>query len=100
MVGNKRQTEMTIFCSETFQQQYKSLLQEYAAIDYEALKRYKIYLDTVILNMPTKLSKFKPSLEFDDADIYELEHQGHTIPFYKDDENSNILLLGIFKKEN
>ena len=91
---------MTILCSQTFQEQYKALLQEYAAIDYEAVKRYKMYLDTVILNMPTKLAKFKQSTLFDDENIYELEHQGHIIPFYKDEKEATILLLGLFKKEN
>lgn len=92
------QPKMTILCSQTFQEQYKALLKEYSEIDYEAVKRYKVYLDTVILNMPTKLAKFKQSLYFEDENIKDLEHQGHIIPFYIDKENGNILLLGIFKK--
>ena len=90
---------MKILCSQTFQQQYKALLQEYSEIDYEALKRYKVYLDAVILNMPTKLKKFKKSIYFEDEKIKDLEHQGHIIPFYLDEENEAVLLLGIFKKE-
>ncbi|MEO1937587.1 MAG: hypothetical protein ABGW85_03020 [Sulfurimonas sp.] len=90
---------MKILCSDTFTQQYKALLEEYSQIDYEAIKRYKVYLDTVILNMPTKLAKFKNSSFFDDESIYDLEHQGHIIPFYKDEKNQTILLLGLFKKQ-
>jgi len=99
MVTRDRHSKMKIVCSPTFQNQYKALLQEYAAIDYDATKRYKIYLDTVILNMPTKLKKFKQSVFFEeDKNIKDLEHQGHIIPFYIDEENQTILLLGIFKK--
>jgi len=87
-----------ILCSKSFEAQYKSLLQEYSQIDYEASKRYKIYLDTVILNMPTKLKKFPTSPRFEDEKIKELEHQGHILPFYIDEESETILLLGIFKK--
>jgi len=89
---------MKILCSTTFQEQYQALLKEYSEIDYEAVKRYKVYLDTVILNMPTKLAKFKKSLYFEDENIKDLEHQGHIIPFYIDEKNGNILLIGIFKK--
>jgi hypothetical protein len=91
---------MKIVCTDVFKEQYKSLLSEYAKIDFEAVKRYKVYLDTVLLNMPTKLQKFPKSHYFEEKAIFDLEHQGHIIPFYFDEKNSTILLLGLFKKEN
>jgi len=89
---------MQIVCTENFEKQLKDVFSEYAAIDYEALKRYKIYLDTVILNMPTKIEKFKKSIYFDDDKIKDLEHQGHIIPFYIDEENETYVLLGFVKQ--
>jgi hypothetical protein len=89
---------MQILCSENFEIQLKQLLEEYAQEDFSATKNYKIYLDTIILNMPTKVQKFKKSLYFDDDNIKDIEHQGHIIPFYIDEETGNYLLLGIVKK--
>jgi hypothetical protein len=88
---------MKILCSQSFKEQYQDLLKEYAQIDLEATKKYKIYLDTVILNMPTKLKKFKDSTYFNDSNIKEIEHQGHIIPFYINEADEECLLLGIVK---
>jgi hypothetical protein len=89
---------MKIVCTESFEKQYKALLAEYAQEDFQATKAYKLYLDTVILNMPTKIQKFKNSIYFDDENIKDIEHQGHLIPFYIDDKTDNYILLGIVKK--
>ena len=89
---------MNILCTETFEEQLKALLKEYAAEDFAACKNYKMYLDTVILNMPTKVKKFKKSIYFDDENIKDIEHQGHIIPFYIDEETDSYLIIGIVKK--
>ena len=89
---------MNILCTETFEKQLKALLEEYAAEDFSATKNYKMYLDTVILNMPTKVKKFKKSIYFDDENIKDIEHQGHIIPFYIDEETDSYLIIGIVQK--
>ena len=73
---------MQILASDAFTQQLKAILQEYANEDFEATKSYKIYLDTVLINIPTKAQKYKRSLYFDDDNIRDVEHQGLVIPFY------------------
>jgi len=89
---------MQILCTETFEKQLKLLLNEYAKEDFEATKNYKMYLDTIILNMPTKIQKFNKSIYFDDENIKDIENRGHVIPFYIDKENGNYILLGVAKK--
>jgi hypothetical protein len=89
---------MQILCTENFEKQLKALLNEYAQEDLTATKNYKMYLDTIILNMPTKVQKFKKSIYFDDDNIKDIEHQGHIIPFYIDKKNDLYLILGIVKK--
>jgi hypothetical protein len=89
---------MQILCTKNFEEQYKALLEEYAQEDFKATKAYKIYLDTVLLNMPTKVQKFKKSIYFNDDNIRDIEHQGHIIPFYIDDETDTYVILGIVKK--
>jgi hypothetical protein len=89
---------VNILCTETFEKQLKALLEEYAAEDFSAAKNYKMYLDTVILNMPTKVKKFKKSIYFDDENIKDIEHQGHIIPFYIDEQTDTYLIMGIVRK--
>ncbi len=87
-----------ILCTQTFEEQLKALLSEFVTEDFAACKNFKMYLDTIILNMPTKVQKFKKSLYFDDENIKDIEHQGLVIPFYIDEENDSYLILGIVKK--
>jgi len=89
---------MQILASDAFTQQLKAILQEYANEDFEATKSYKIYLDTVLINIPTKAQKYKRSLYFDDDNIRDVEHQGLVIPFYMDETTHTYILLGAVKK--
>lgn len=89
---------VNIFCTDIFTKQLKNLLQEFVEEDFQATKKFKMYLDTVLINMPTKAQKYKKSVYFDDENIKDIEHQGLVIPFYDDKENDTYLLLGIIKK--
>ncbi len=89
---------MKILCTQTFEQQLKALLLEFVTEDFAACKNFKMYLDVIILNMPTKIQKFKKSLYFDDENIRDIEHQGLVIPFYIDEIKDTYLILGIVKK--
>jgi len=89
---------MKILCAPTFEKQLESLLGDFTQEDLPAIKNFKMYLDTVILNMPTKVQKFKKSIYFDDENIKDIEHQGLVIPFFIDEETGDYLILGIVKK--
>ena len=88
---------MQIFCTKLYQTQLRSLLEEFPQEQLEAAKSFKLYLDTVIINIPTKVQKFKQSSLFDDENIKELEHKGLRIPFYYEKESETYLILGIIK---
>jgi len=89
---------MKILCTPTFEKQLELLLGDYTVADIPAIKNFKMYLDTIILNMPTKVKKFKKSIYFDNENIKDIEHQGLIIPFYIDEETGDYLILGIVKK--
>ena len=91
---------MKILCSKLYQEQLKSILEPYLQSDPKGIKDFKLYLDTVILNMPSKVQKYKQSIYFDDEDIRDIEHQGYTIPFVYDEVNDTYLILGITEKSN
>lgn len=89
---------MNIFCSHLYENQLKSILEKYSQKDIEATKKFKLYLDTIIINMPTKAKKYKKSIYFDNEDIKDIEHEELTIVFYVDNLNDNYLILGIIEK--
>lgn len=86
---------MKILCSELYQEQLKAIVKPYLKSDLKGIKDFKLYLDTVILNMPSKAKKYKQSVYFDDENIRDIEHQGYTVPFYMDEENDIYVILGI-----
>lgn len=89
---------MKILCTSVFEEQLKSILETFASEDFAATKSFKIYLDTVIINIPTKAQKYKKSIYFDNDNIRDVEHQGFRIPFLFDEENDIYLILGIIEK--
>jgi len=89
---------MKILCTQTYQEQLKEILSQLAQEDYNATKQFKIYLDTIIINMPTKAQKYKESIFFKNEKIRDIDHQGFLIPFYMDEESQTYLLLGMIKK--
>jgi hypothetical protein len=89
--------KMKIVNSPLYEEQLKSILKELFATDTQAVKSFKMYLDTIILNMPTKMAKYKKSVYFDNENIKDIEHQGLKIPFYYDSENDTYVVLGIIK---
>ena len=89
---------MNIIYSELYEKQLKEILDFILKEDFQAAKSFKLYLDTLILNMPTKVKKYKSSLFFDDENIKDLECQGYIIPFLVDEKNDVFVVLGIVKK--
>lgn len=86
---------MKIVSSPLFRQQLRAILGPLARTNPPAAKSFKLYLDTILLNLPTKAAKYKPSIYFDDPHVKDIEHQGYTIPFYYDEEQRVFAILGI-----
>lgn len=89
---------MQILCTDVFENQMKQILKKFAQEDFSATNNFKMYLETVIINIPTKAKKYKKSIYFDDKDIRDVEHQSFRIPFLFDEENNIYLILGIVEK--
>jgi len=89
---------MKVLNSELYNKQLQELLKELIVDgDITMAKSFKLYLDTIMINMPTKARKYKKSIYFDDENIKDIEHQGLTIPFYQDTALQTYVLLGIYK---
>ena len=88
---------MKIVCSELYEKQLKEILEDMLKYDYKATKSFKSYLDTIIVNIPTKAKKYKKSIFFDNENIKDVEHQGLRIPFLLDNENDIYVILGVVK---
>lgn len=89
---------MNILTSKLYEEQLKEILKLLAKEDYKATKNFKMYLDTIILNMPSKEKKYKKSIYFDNENIKDIEFQGCTIIFFVDKSNNSYTILGITKK--
>jgi len=87
---------MQIEVTQLFEEQLKAILEELLAIDVKLAKDFKLYLETIIINMPTKAKKYKKSIYFDDENIKDIDFQNYTIVFRVDRQNYKV--LGIFKK--
>lgn len=91
---------MNIVNSDLYEEQLKSILSTYFGDDIKAAKDFKLYLDTIIINIPTKVKKYKQSVYFDDENVKDIENQGFTIPFFIDDINNTYVILGIISNIN
>lgn len=89
--------KMNILVTATYEDQLKAIMEDMLQKDSNSLKGFKMYLDTILLNIPTKDKKYKPSKYFDDEDVKDVEHEGLTIPFYYDQEKHTYVILGILK---
>lgn len=90
---------MTIISTSLYRKQLQDILIPMAEEDIQVAKNFKLYLDTIILNAPTKEKKYLRSIYFDDDDIKDIEHDGFTIPFFIDREKTMFVILGIIEKE-
>jgi len=88
---------MTILCSTLYEEQLKAILDEMAKDDYDKAKAFKLYLDTIIVNVPTKAKKYKQSKYSDDEKIKDIEYEDYTLPFILDLKNQEYTILAIIK---
>jgi len=89
---------MQILTSKLYETQLQKILQTIAQESPDYAKDFKVYLDAIILNIPTKDKKYKKSLYFDDENIKDVPFQGCTIVFYVDKSNTSYIILGITSK--
>lgn len=89
-----------ILSSTLFTQQLHEIMNTLEQEDSKVAKSFKLYLDTVIINMESKIAKYKPSIYFEGENIKEIENQGYIIPFYSDEGHETYVLLGIYKKDD
>ena len=89
---------MNVICSKLYEEQLKEILEPMAKENFEDTKKFKIYLDTILINIPTKAKKYKKSIYFDDENIKDVEYEDYTIVFYLDEENETYAILSILKK--
>jgi len=89
---------MNILSSTLYKKQLQEILKLIREEDERDAKKFEMYLDTIIINMQTKVKKYKKSIYFEDENIKDIENQGYTVPFYIDENKKNYVLLGIVKK--
>ncbi len=89
---------MQILTTPLYEKQLKGLLTLLHKQNIQETKKFKMYLDTVIVNMQTKEKKYKKSIYFNDEDIKDIEFHGCRIVFLVDKSNSSYILLGITQK--
>ena len=88
---------MNILYSTFYKEQLKETLRALKEEDETNAKSFELYLDTIIVNMHTKVKKYKKSIYFDNENIKDIENQGHTVPFYLDEKKNIYVLLGLLK---
>ncbi|MDD5211446.1 MAG: hypothetical protein PHV62_03460 [Sulfuricurvum sp.] len=89
-----------IVSSTLFDDQLQEILHILEKEDNNSAKSFKLYLDTVIINMQSKIAKYKPSVYFEGEKVKDIENQGYVIPFYSDEADETYVLLGICKKDD
>ena len=88
---------MSILTSNLYKEQLKDILIFLKEENEANAKSFELYLDTIIINMLTKVKKYKKSIYFNDENIKDIQNQGCTIPFYIDEKKNTYILLGIIK---
>lgn len=89
---------MNIVTTKLFEQQLKGILELVIQHDYQAAKTFKTYLDTILINIPSKEKKYKKSIYFDNENIKDVEFQGCVIIFHVEKSNNKYIILGITTK--
>ena len=86
---------MNVLSSSLYKEQLQEAIELVKKQNSDDLSGFELYLDTIIVNMHTKLKKYKKSIYFDNENIKDIQNQGFTIPFYIDEKKNIYVLLGI-----
>jgi len=90
---------MNILSSSLYKTELREALELIKKQNEADMKSFELYLDTIIVNMHTKVKKYKQSIYFDNENIKDIQNQGYTIVFYIDEKNSKYILLGLIKSK-
>ncbi len=90
---------MNTLSSTLYREQLKEVLEEIKKQSDADARNFEMYLDTIIINMHTKIKKYKKSIYFDDENIKDIQNQGFTIPFYIDEKKKVYILLGLVRSQ-
>lgn len=90
---------MNVLASSLYKEQLQEAIAFVKSQNESAVKSFELYLDTIIINMHTKVKKYKKSIYFDDENIKDIQNQGFTIPFFIDEKKNRYILLGIVSAE-
>jgi len=92
---------MKIVNTPMYEAQLKKILENIVLVEgYKSAKDFKLHLDTIIYNMPTKYSKYDESEYFEDVTIRNIPHLGFTVVFHVDEEADTFVILGIIKESS
>jgi len=95
----KREGEsLRIFTTPLYEKQLRDILDKLSKQNMQETKKFKSYLDAIIVNIETKYKKYKKSLYFDNENIKEIDFQGCKIVFFMDKNNNSYVILGITAK--
>jgi len=86
---------MNVLSSDLYKKHLKDALEDVKEQNEVDVSKFEMYLDTIIINMHTKVKKYKQSIYFDNENIKDIQNQGFTIPFYIDEKKKVYILLGI-----
>ncbi len=86
---------MNVLSSALYREQLKEAITLVKKQDNAELSGFELYLDTIMVNMHTKIKKYKKSIYFDNENVKDIQNQGFTIPFYIDEKKDIYVLLGI-----
>jgi len=90
---------MKTLSSSLYKKQLKDALELIKKQNETSVSNFELYLDTIIINMHTKIKKYKKSIYFDDENIKDIQNQGFTIPFYIDEKKNLYILLGLVNSQ-
>jgi hypothetical protein len=91
---------MNILSSDLYKKQLIEALELIKKQSESEMKSFELYLDTIIINMHTKVKKYKKSIYFDNENIKDIENQGYTIVFFIDEKKDKYALLGLLKSKS
>jgi len=86
---------MNVLSSSLYREQLEEVLELVKKETNSDGRSFGLYLETIIINMHTKVKKYKKSIYFDDENIKDIQNQGFAIPFYIDEAKGLYILLGI-----
>lgn len=90
---------MNVLSSMLYKQQLEEAVVSIKTQPEVDASSFSMYLDTIIVNMHTKIKKYKKSIYFDDENVRDIQNQGFTIIFYRDEKQNINVLLAIVKSE-